>query len=110
MRHIDELTILIQPGLGGAGPDHWQTHWQQAFPGMQRVEQSNWETPVYEEWSGRLTEAVTRARQPIVLELVVGPLHVEHAPAQGALTQNHLELGMLDERLGEGEVGNQIHA
>ena len=26
MRRSDELTILIQPGVGGAGPDHWQMH------------------------------------------------------------------------------------
>jgi predicted alpha/beta hydrolase family esterase len=67
MRDLDEFTILILPGLGGAGPDHWQTAWQGAFPGMLRVEQGNWETPVYEEWSARLTEAVKKARLPVVL-------------------------------------------
>ena len=67
MRDINDLTILILPGLGGAGADHWQTAWQQAFPTMQRVEQSNWEKPVYEEWSARLTDAVTRATRPVVL-------------------------------------------
>ena len=67
MRHLEDLSILILPGLGGSGPDHWQTAWVQALPGMQRVEQTNWEKPVYEEWSARLTEAVTRAPRPIVL-------------------------------------------
>jgi predicted alpha/beta hydrolase family esterase len=67
MRDIKDFTILILPGLGGAGADHWQTAWGQAFPGMQRVEQANWETPVYAAWSARLTEAVVQARQPIVL-------------------------------------------
>src|SRR5688572_26171488 len=67
MRDLNELTVLVLPGLGGAGPDHWQTAWQGTFPAMQRVEQANWERPVYEEWSTRLTEAVTRAPRPVVL-------------------------------------------
>ena len=67
MRDINELTILIIPGLGGSGPDHWQTAWGQAFPAMQRVEQADWEKPAYADWSVRLTEAVTRAPRPVVL-------------------------------------------
>lgn len=67
MRDIKELTILILPGLGGAGPDHWQTAWGTAFSSMQRVEQANWEKPVYADWSARLTDAVARATRPIVL-------------------------------------------
>lgn len=67
MRDIKDLTILILPGLGGAGPDRWQTAWGKAFPSMQRVEQVNWEKPVYADWSARLTEAVAAAQRPIVL-------------------------------------------
>jgi len=67
MRDIKDLTVLILPGLGGSGPDHWQTAWRNAFPTMQRVEQANWEKPVYEDWSARLTDAVTRAERPVVL-------------------------------------------
>ncbi len=61
MRDINDLTILILPGLGGSGPDHWQTAWGKAFPGMQRVEQADWERPVYADWSARLTEAVAHS-------------------------------------------------
>ncbi|MGQ0751675.1 MAG: RBBP9/YdeN family alpha/beta hydrolase [Betaproteobacteria bacterium] len=67
MSDLNEFTVLILPGLGGAGPDHWQTAWQGAFPSMLRVEQGNWETPVYEEWSARLTEAVRKAPRSVVL-------------------------------------------
>ena len=67
MHNIQDLAILILPGLGGSGPDHWQSRWQKAFPGMRRVEQANWEKPVYEEWSARLTEAVAQAKPPVVL-------------------------------------------
>ena len=34
---------------------------------MRRVEQSNWERPVYSDWSAALSEAVTRAKLPVVL-------------------------------------------
>ena len=67
MRDIKDLSILILPGLGGSGPDHWQTAWGKTFPTMQRVEQENWENPVYEHWSARLTQAVAKAERPVVL-------------------------------------------
>lgn len=67
MRDLNDFTVLILPGLGGAGPDHWQSAWQAAFPRMLRVEQANWEKPVYEDWSARLNDAVTRAPRPVVL-------------------------------------------
>lgn len=67
MKRIEDLSILVLPGLGGSGPDHWQTAWIEAFPAMQRVEQTNWQAPSYPDWAARLTEAVTRAPRPIVL-------------------------------------------
>lgn len=42
-------TILIIPGLGSSGPDHWQTLWEKQF-GFTRVEQRDWETPVCADW------------------------------------------------------------
>ena len=67
MKNLEDLTILVVPGLGGAGPDHWQSAWGAAFSAMQRVEQTNWEQPVYTDWAVALTEAVTRAALPVVL-------------------------------------------
>ena len=67
MRDIKEFTVLILPGLGGAGPDHWQTCWQKAFPSFRRVQQADWEKPAYSDWSSRLTEAVTSSERPVVL-------------------------------------------
>ena len=67
MRHLDEFTVLILPGLGGSNADHWQTAWGQAFPSMRRVEQANWERPSYPDWSARLTDAVAHAGRPVVL-------------------------------------------
>lgn len=50
--------ILILPGLGGSGEQHWQSLWERQFPDFQRVEQVNWETPVCADWVRRVDEAV----------------------------------------------------
>lgn len=67
LRGIDDFDILILPGWQGSGPDHWQTHWQAAFPGMRRVGQDDWESPVYAAWSRRLTEVVAQCGRPTIL-------------------------------------------
>ena len=67
MRDIRDFDILILPGRDNAGPDHWQTHWEQAFPTMRRVQQAEWRTPVFADWSQRLTETVQRCRKPVLL-------------------------------------------
>jgi predicted alpha/beta hydrolase family esterase len=67
MHAIDDFDILIVPGWHNSGPDHWQTHWQAAFPDMRRVEQDDWEVPVYSDWSRRLSEAVGQCQRPVLL-------------------------------------------
>lgn len=52
-----QSTILILPGLGNSGEGHWQTLWQQQF-GFERVEQSEWEKPVCDEWIDTIDAAV----------------------------------------------------
>lgn len=51
-------TVLILPGLGNSGPQHWQTRWEQRFPAFQRVEQQDWETPVRTDWVEQIDRAV----------------------------------------------------
>ena len=60
------LTILILPGLGNSGPEHWQTHWEQHY-GYRRVEQHNWDQPVCADWVQTLDEAVSTADSGVVL-------------------------------------------
>ncbi|CAN5635543.1 alpha/beta hydrolase [soil metagenome] len=50
-------TILILPGLGNSGEGHWQTIWQQQF-GFEKIEQSDWETPVCDVWIETIDAAV----------------------------------------------------
>lgn len=62
-----ECDILIIPGLGNSGPDHWQTRWERKLPTARRVEQTDWERPDRAAWTARLVAAVAAATRPVVL-------------------------------------------
>lgn len=59
--------ILLLPGLGNSGPDHWQTHWEQAFPDFVRVLQSEWDTPSAETWVEQLHREIVASETPAIL-------------------------------------------
>jgi len=67
VRDINDFSILVLPGLNGAGAEHWMTFWEKAFPAFRRVLQDDWEKPDYAAWSARLSEAVTQSARPVVL-------------------------------------------
>jgi predicted alpha/beta hydrolase family esterase len=62
-----EADILIVPGWGGSGPDHWQTRWQDKLSTARRVEQEDWERPDLEAWTARIVSEVAKAERPVVL-------------------------------------------
>jgi predicted alpha/beta hydrolase family esterase len=59
-------TILLVPGLGNSGPQHWQTKWAEHYH-YPRVEQHNWEQPVCTDWVQALHEAISQANGRVVL-------------------------------------------
>lgn len=85
--------VLVLPGIGNSGPQHWQTLWEQAHPEeFRRVHQRDWDHPSREAWVAALEDAARRAGPDAVLVahslacLVVahwaaGP----HAPVRAAL-------------------------
>jgi uncharacterized protein len=62
-----EAEILVIPGLGGSGPDHWQSRWEAKIPAVRRVVQADWEKPGLAAWRARIVEEVERAARPVVL-------------------------------------------
>lgn len=64
---MSEVTVLNVPGLGGSGPQHWQTVWEARDPSLRRVEQRDWDAPVLDEWLAALKDEVARAPSPVVL-------------------------------------------
>lgn len=67
MHDLKNFTVLIVPGVGGSGDEHWQTFWEAAFPEFRRVQQADWDKPVYREWAAQLSAAVERSDKPVVL-------------------------------------------
>jgi predicted alpha/beta hydrolase family esterase len=59
--------LVIVPGLGNSGPEHWQSHWQRAYPAAMRVEQSDWQHPSLREWIETLDATVRNAGAPAVI-------------------------------------------
>jgi predicted alpha/beta hydrolase family esterase len=55
---FSEIPVLILPGYGGSGPEHWQTLWESAHPNFRRVEESDWDVPVLADWVDALDAAV----------------------------------------------------
>ena len=78
---IAEADILIVPGLGGSGQDHWQTRWESKLSTARRVEQADWHKPNLAEWTDRIAAAVAEAERPVVL---VGHSLGVHAIAHAA--------------------------
>jgi predicted alpha/beta hydrolase family esterase len=80
------FSLLNVPGLGGSGPLHWQTAWEEALPGLGRVEQDDWDRPERRAWVRRLTESVNASEgQVVVVAHSLGCGTVVHAAAQGLL-------------------------
>lgn len=62
-----DADILVVPGLGGSGPDHWQTRWQGKLSTARRIEQADWNRPELDGWTAALVEAVEASRRPTVV-------------------------------------------
>ena len=59
--------ILIVPGLGGSGPEHWQSRWQARHNDARRVEQADWNKPDRANWIARVDAAVADSKRPPIL-------------------------------------------
>ncbi len=55
-----KTTVLLLPGIGDSGPDHWQSLWEKANPSIVRVRQRDWDRPICEEWLQALDEMVAK--------------------------------------------------
>ncbi len=64
---IAEADILIAPGLGNSGPDHWQRRWGTRMATAQFIEQDDWNNPRIGDWVGRIHQQIMLATRPVVL-------------------------------------------
>lgn len=59
--------VLTVPGLGGSGPDHWQTIWERTRGDCDRVELGMWDNPRRNAWVTKLDGAIKSAPAPVIL-------------------------------------------
>lgn len=79
-------TLLIVPGLGGSGPTHWQSRWQDDDPRARRVEQRSWDEPELADWCETLERSVVAGAEPVVLVAhSLGALLVAHWARSGSV-------------------------
>ena len=60
--------ILIVPGLGDSGTDHWQSRWQAKLPTARRVIMPSWDKPDPAAWTAAVREAIAADEsRPVVI-------------------------------------------
>jgi hypothetical protein len=62
-----KYTILIIPGLGDSGEEHWQNYWLQHFETAQKVIQKDWDNPILADWLESLTAAIESVEGKIII-------------------------------------------
>ncbi|WP_404479641.1 RBBP9/YdeN family alpha/beta hydrolase [Novosphingobium sp. BL-52-GroH] len=58
---------IVLPGIGGSGPDHWQSLWERGDPQMRRFAPDSWDHPRLDAWCAALDVAVEGATEPPLL-------------------------------------------
>jgi uncharacterized protein len=59
--------ILIAPGYGGSGEDHWQTYWEKENKEFIRIEQRDWNQPQADEWVDTIEKYVRESTGDVVV-------------------------------------------
>jgi predicted alpha/beta hydrolase family esterase len=76
--------VLIVPGIGGSGPEHWQSRWEAREPAFRRVQMPSWDRPELTGWLEALSAAVDSAgAPPVVVAHSLGCLAFAHFIARG---------------------------
>ncbi|MBW8076534.1 MAG: hypothetical protein GJU76_00300, partial [Gallionella sp.] len=71
--------ILVLPGIGNSGPDHWQTLWEAGNRSMKRVNARDWNRVTCSEWVRALEAAVSASgSQAVLVAHSLGCLQVAH--------------------------------
>ncbi len=60
------VTFVVVPGLGDAGPDHWQTLFEAERTDAVRVRQRDWERPTRRAWVKGLEDTVAAVEGQVV--------------------------------------------
>jgi uncharacterized protein len=62
-----EVDIIMVPGLGNSGPDHWQSRWETKLSTASRISVRDWHLPSRPMWTKAVVDAVDLATRPVLL-------------------------------------------
>jgi predicted alpha/beta hydrolase family esterase len=60
-------TLLIVPGLGDSGKEHWQNYWLTKYENSRKVIQNDWDQPILEDWLHKLNESITAIDGKVII-------------------------------------------
>lgn len=64
---VENLPVVIVPGLRNSDEHHWQSLWQARLPGSQRIHVEDWDTPNLAAWRAGIITALDKLQTPAVL-------------------------------------------
>lgn len=71
--------VLLVPGIGNSGPEHWQSRWEAQHASYIRVRQRDWDNPVCADWQQALELAAQHATpDTLIAAHSLGSLLVAH--------------------------------
>lgn len=66
-RAVENLPVLIVPGLRNSDDRHWQSLWQARLPHSKRIHVDDWNTPNLAEWQAGITAELANLDKPAVV-------------------------------------------
>jgi uncharacterized protein len=89
--------VLILPGIGGSGPEHWQTAWEGLHPEYRRIHMPDWDAPELGVWLREIEAAVRAAASlPLVVAHSLGCLALAHWASRGGRLHGALLVAVPD--------------
>jgi uncharacterized protein len=78
--------VLLVPGIGNSGPEHWQSYWEARNDAWVRVQQLDWDNPVCLDWMKPLEAAAREVgSRALIAAHSLGCLLVVHWLARTSL-------------------------
>ena len=59
--------LIVLPGIGDSGREHWQSRWQERNPSMRRLQCADWDRPNLENWISALDRELAASKAPPLL-------------------------------------------
>lgn len=78
-----QKSVLIVPGIGNSGDEHWQSYWQRERADVTRIAPTSWDEPECDDWVAAIERAVAASGpQTLIVAHSLGCLAVAHWAAR----------------------------